>query len=138
MFIKDMLNLQENSPAALEHIQTYLGVDISKISRLGGHSVSRTHSNPAGPNVGFAIMKAALDKVKALPNVQLVTAAPVKDISWDAAAKQFTVAYERKAGELLRSAPTTNPSSYVSIKLPQAATEHLAACSTPPCFRPAV
>ncbi len=82
----------------MEYIQSYLGVDISKISRLGGHSVSRTHSNPTGPNVGFAITKAALDKFKTLPNVQLVTAAPVKDISWAEAAKQFTVAYEAKAG----------------------------------------
>jgi hypothetical protein len=113
MLTEDISNLQENSPAALDHIQTYLGVDISKTSRLGGHSVSRTHSNPAGPNVGFAIMKAVLDKVKELPNVQLVTAAPVKDISWDAAAKQFTVAYDSKAGE--PGETFTNKSSFESL-----------------------
>ena len=56
------------------------GVDLSKVVRLGGHSAPRTRSNPAGPNVGFALIKAISTKVKELPNVQFIYHAKVRPV----------------------------------------------------------
>lgn len=48
--------LVRDSEEALRFIEG-VGVDMSKVSQLGGHSHARTHRNTSGPNVGFAIMK---------------------------------------------------------------------------------
>ena len=54
-----------------------LGVDLSGVVQLGGHTVKRTHFNQAGPNVGFAIMRAVLEAVKQTPSVRVLTGARV-------------------------------------------------------------
>lgn len=41
-----------------------MGLDLCKLSQLGGHSVKHTHRNPSGPNVGMAIMLALIKKVQ--------------------------------------------------------------------------
>lgn len=54
---RELVNtLVRESEEAMHFIQG-MGVDMSKVSQLGGHSHARTHRNPSGPNVGFAIMK---------------------------------------------------------------------------------
>lgn len=52
-------------------------MDLSGLVQLGGHSIKRTHNNPRGPNVGFAIMKALHDKQAAVPGIKLITSAQV-------------------------------------------------------------
>lgn len=60
-----------------------LGVDLSGVVQLGGHTVRRTHFNqgPGQPNVGFAIMRAVLEKLKQTPSVKIVTGAKVPDLA---------------------------------------------------------
>lgn len=50
-----------------------LGVNLSTIVRLGGHSIPRTRSNPTGPNVGFYLVKAVAARVQEAPNVEVKT-----------------------------------------------------------------
>lgn len=69
------------------------GVDLSKVVRLGGHSIPRTRSNPTGPNVGFALIKAVSSKVQALPSVSTITNAKVTKLQKAASPGQLTVAY---------------------------------------------
>lgn len=59
------------SQDAIAFLET-LGVQLSKISQLGGHSKPRCHSNPVGPNVGFAVTSAALTAVQKLDNVKIL------------------------------------------------------------------
>lgn len=54
-----------------------LGLDLSTVVRLGGHSAPRTRSNPVGPNVGFALIQAVDRAVRTQPNVHIVTRANV-------------------------------------------------------------
>eukprot|EP00892_Ulva_mutabilis_P008723 jgi/Ulvmu1/6222/UM028_0080.1 len=64
--------LVEDSAEALHFIQ-HMGVDLSKISQLGGHSHARTHRNPTGPNVGYAMMKPLMEYVGSHDAVQTLT-----------------------------------------------------------------
>jgi hypothetical protein len=59
-----------------------LGLNISTIVRLGGHSKPRTRSNPAGPNVGTYLVKAVAAKVQAAPNVEVKLNTKVGTGSW--------------------------------------------------------
>lgn len=67
---------QASSAGALAFLES-LGLDLSATVRLGGHSAPRTRSNPAGPNVGFALIRALEGAVKQQPNVRIVTSARV-------------------------------------------------------------
>lgn len=67
---------QEHSTAALQFLGS-VGVDLSSVVQLGGHSRRRTHHNPSGPNVGFAIMKALQERLGQTPRVKLITSAQV-------------------------------------------------------------
>eukprot|EP00798_Chlamydomonas_sp_ICE-L_P019452 gene19452-26114_t len=64
--------LVANSAEAVDALEK-LGVNLSKITWMGGHSVARTHSNPVGGNVGFSIMKVMIDHVNTLPGVRVLT-----------------------------------------------------------------
>jgi aspartate oxidase len=68
--------LQASSEDALRFLEA-LGLDLSVVVQLGGHSVPRTHSNPSGPNVGFALVRAVETAVRQQPNVRIVTNAKV-------------------------------------------------------------
>eukprot|EP00887_Chlorella_sp_A99_P002099 scaffold21.g2099.t1 len=71
--------LVEGSSAAISFLES-AGVDLSGVVQLGGHSVKRTHHNPSGPNVGFAIMKALQGRLAQLPNVRVVKGANVTEL----------------------------------------------------------
>ena len=66
--------VQEQSQDAIAFLEA-AGVNLSALVQLGGHSRKRTHHNPAGPNVGFAIMKALHDRQAATPGIKLITSA---------------------------------------------------------------
>jgi len=74
------------------------GVNLSKVVRLGGHSAPRTRSNPAGPNVGFALIKAISTKVKELPNVEFIYHAKVTKLGRTGDNK-FQVSYSTQGGD---------------------------------------
>ncbi|KAF5839785.1 FAD binding domain-containing protein [Dunaliella salina] len=61
--------LVENSEAAIASLAA-IGVDLTKVSRLGGHSVARSHSNPGGGNVGWQIMSKLGKKVRDLSELK--------------------------------------------------------------------
>lgn len=73
------LLLQDNSQDAIQFLEA-AGVNLSGLVQLGGHSRKRTHNNPTGPNVGFAIMKALHDKQAQTPGISLVTSAHVRGL----------------------------------------------------------
>lgn len=68
--------LQSKSADGLQLLKD-LGVDLSGAVQLGGHTVKRTHFNPEGPNVGWAIMRAVLEAVEQAPSIRIVTGARV-------------------------------------------------------------
>jgi len=70
-----------NSADAISFLESH-GVDLSKVTQLGGHSVKRTHSNPAGPNVGFVLVKALSTAVLESPRVKVLTGAEVKSLQY--------------------------------------------------------
>ena len=67
---------QESSRDALDWLAQQ-GVELTSTVQLGGHSRARTHANTAGPNVGYAIMRALLDRLEKAPNVEVVSSAKV-------------------------------------------------------------
>jgi hypothetical protein len=75
---------QASSWGAVQQLEA-CGVTLSKVVRLGGHSAPRTRSNPAGPNVGFAIIKAVSSCLQQQPGVQVLTGAQVTPTSCTAA-----------------------------------------------------
>ena len=62
---------QGRSSEALSFL-TSRGVDLSKVTQLGGHSVPRSFSNAAGPNVGLAIIQALVRAAKELPGISFL------------------------------------------------------------------
>jgi aspartate oxidase len=72
--------VQGDSQAALSWLES-LGVDLSGRVQLGGHSRKRTHTSSRGP-VGFAIMKALLDREAADGRIRVVTGAKVRGGLW--------------------------------------------------------
>lgn len=68
--------LQGNSEAGLSFLEGF-GLNLSVVVRLGGHSIPRTHSNPAGPNVGFYIIKGVSSRLQEAPNVEIKTSTQV-------------------------------------------------------------
>mmetsp|Transcript_14460 Transcript_14460/g.31345 ORF Transcript_14460/g.31345 Transcript_14460/m.31345 type:complete len:509 (-) Transcript_14460:702-2228(-) len=69
--VKLVETLVTQSPEAMEFLSG-MGLSLSKITQLGGHSVPRSHSNPVGPNVGLAIMQALGRKAQQLPEVRIM------------------------------------------------------------------
>ena len=56
------------------------GVDLSCLSRLGGHSKSRTRFDPMGANIGASIMRKLIEVVQTEPKIKVITSAPVTRI----------------------------------------------------------
>ncbi|TLS25614.1 hypothetical protein PpBr36_07556 [Pyricularia pennisetigena] len=55
--------LTENSAAAVDFLHDELGVDLSVVAQLGGHSVPRTHRGAGNTPPGYAIVSALLAKL---------------------------------------------------------------------------
>lgn len=72
--------LAEHSATAIEWL-TSLGVDLTKVAQLGGHSAARTHRGSSGPPPGFAIVSTLLNKLKASEGFTLSTNADVTSLS---------------------------------------------------------
>lgn len=71
--------LVHRSEEGIEFLKSY-GVDLSGVTRLGGHSESRTHFNPSGPNVGFAIMQKLIAAVGEDSKIAVFVGADVTQI----------------------------------------------------------
>ncbi|KAI1432824.1 flavocytochrome c [Xylaria sp. CBS 124048] len=70
--------LTTRSAAAIEWLVDEIGVDLSTVARLGGHSAPRTHRGASGPPPGAAIVGALLKKVTANPGFTLTCSADVE------------------------------------------------------------
>jgi flavocytochrome c len=57
-----------------------VGVDLSRVAQLGGHSRARTHRSPKGKPPGAAIVGALLDSLKANPFFELRTKSTVTKV----------------------------------------------------------
>ena len=68
--------LVKDSTDALEWLAS-MGADLNGTVQLGGHSKRRTHFPPAGPSVGFAILKALGTAVGRTPSIKVITSATV-------------------------------------------------------------
>jgi hypothetical protein len=67
---------QASSAGAIAFLES-LGADLSSVVQLGGHSAPRTRSNAKGPNVGFAVVRAAEAAARGAGNVRIVTGSKV-------------------------------------------------------------
>ncbi|KAI6283534.1 hypothetical protein ACKVWC_001010 [Pyricularia oryzae] len=75
-------NLTERSAAAVHFLHDDVGVDLSVVTQLGGHSVPRTHRGAGKTPPGFAIVSALLAKLKdevAVVGVEYTSGAPAQD-----------------------------------------------------------
>jgi flavocytochrome c len=72
--------LVERSKSAVEFLADDLGVDLSVVARLGGHSVARTHRGGGKLPPGAAIVTTLLTKLNEHPNFILETDADVTDL----------------------------------------------------------
>lgn len=83
--------LVEGSPSAIEFLTDDLGVDLSVVARLGGHSVARTHRGAGKMPPGAAMVTTLLNKLKDYPNFTLETDAEVTKLITDADGDGFPV-----------------------------------------------
>uniref|UniRef100_A0A383VWI0 fumarate reductase (NADH) n=1 Tax=Tetradesmus obliquus TaxID=3088 RepID=A0A383VWI0_TETOB len=90
--VAQLVNGSQDGIAFLEG----LGLNISTIVRLGGHSKPRTRSNPAGPNVGTYLVKAVAARVQAAANVEVKLNSKVVSIE-DAKDGRLSVTYAATA-----------------------------------------
>ncbi|KAK4091288.1 hypothetical protein Purlil1_4302 [Purpureocillium lilacinum] len=65
--------LTNRSAAAIDFLVDDIGVDLSVVSLMGGHSVARTHRGGGGSPPGWSIVKAMLDSLKRDVRFQLRT-----------------------------------------------------------------
>lgn len=74
--------LTSNSASAIAWLTDTFGVDLSVVSRLGGHSIARTHRDKSGAP-GWAITSALMKKLTALaassdgPSIEIIKSARV-------------------------------------------------------------
>ncbi|CEO99188.1 hypothetical protein PBRA_001094, partial [Plasmodiophora brassicae] len=73
--------LVEQSRAAFAFLKESTGLDLSSVTQLGGHSLPRTHRNPTGPNVGYAITSALIARIQSSPRITVRLASPVASLS---------------------------------------------------------
>ena len=69
--------LTNKSASAVDFLVDDIGVDLSVVAQLGGHSFARTHRGAGKTPPGAAIIFALLDKLKAFPNFELKTGCEV-------------------------------------------------------------
>lgn len=72
--------LTSSSAQAVEFLVDEVGVDLSVVAQLGGHSFPRTHRGGGKLPPGAAIVTGLLDKLKQDPNFQLQTGCEVSKI----------------------------------------------------------
>ncbi|KAL4923172.1 putative FAD dependent oxidoreductase [Aspergillus undulatus] len=65
------------SKGAVEWLSDEIGVDLSKVAQLGGHSRARTHRGDGGKPPGAAIVGALLEGLKGSPFVEVRTSSRV-------------------------------------------------------------
>lgn len=80
-----------SSKSAVESLSDDLGVDLSVVARLGGHSVARTHRGGGKMPPGAAIVTALLNTVKEHPNFILETDAEVTNLITEADEDGFPI-----------------------------------------------
>jgi len=73
--------LTSQSADAVSWLADEIGVDLSLVAQLGGHSVARTHRGASGPPPGFAIVGALLKKLGADPGFTLTSSAEVQALT---------------------------------------------------------
>ncbi|KAJ7036952.1 Flavocytochrome c [Mycena alexandri] len=96
--------LTSNSAAAIAWLTDTFGVDLSVVSRLGGHAAPRTHRDKSGAP-GWAITSALMKKLTALaeaenPRVEIIKSARVVRLLEDGGAV-VGVEYELLAGDIV-------------------------------------
>jgi FAD-dependent fumarate reductase len=72
--------LTKSSKDAVEWLVQEKGVDLSKVSIMGGHTFARTHRGSGQTPPGFAIMSALLNLLKASPLFHLQTSCTVTKV----------------------------------------------------------
>ncbi|KAH7397356.1 FAD binding domain-containing protein [Pyrenochaeta sp. MPI-SDFR-AT-0127] len=72
--------LTSNSASAVEWLVQEVGVDLSRVAQLGGHSYPRTHRGAGGPPPGFAIVSTLLKRLKDSPLFDLRTSCTVTKV----------------------------------------------------------
>ncbi|KAL4941995.1 hypothetical protein BDV06DRAFT_222619 [Aspergillus oleicola] len=70
----------KRSKGAVEWLSDEMGVDLSKVAQLGGHSRARTHRGDGGKPPGAAIMGTLLEGLKGNPFVEIKTKARVTKV----------------------------------------------------------
>ncbi|KAI1496333.1 flavocytochrome c [Biscogniauxia marginata] len=70
--------LTSRSAAAVDWLVDDIGIDLSVVAILGGHSVARTHRGGSGPPPGAAIVSALLKQLQEHPDYELTTSANVE------------------------------------------------------------
>ena len=73
--------LTDESRVAVEGLVDDIGVDLSVVAPLGGHSVARTHRGAGKTPPGAALVSAFLTKLKEEPRFELVSGAEVTSLS---------------------------------------------------------
>ncbi|KAI0425138.1 FAD binding domain-containing protein [Xylaria sp. FL1042] len=73
--------LASESADAVHWLADEIGVDLSTVAQLGGHSVARTHRGTVGPPPGAAIVGALLKKLGADPKFTLTSGAEVQALT---------------------------------------------------------
>ncbi|KAJ4297812.1 hypothetical protein N0V90_005708 [Kalmusia sp. IMI 367209] len=72
--------LTNSSKDAVEWLVREKGIDLSKVSIMGGHTFPRTHRGASGPPPGFAIISTLLSSLKGSPLFHLQTSCTVTKI----------------------------------------------------------
>ncbi|KAI0521208.1 FAD binding domain-containing protein [Xylaria bambusicola] len=70
--------LTSQSADAVNWLTDEIGVDLTTVAQLGGHSLARTHRGTTGPPPGAAIVGALLKKLGANPDFTLTSSAEVE------------------------------------------------------------
>ncbi|KAI8954484.1 FAD binding domain-containing protein [Xylaria longipes] len=73
--------LTSQSADAVDWLADEIGVDLTTVAQLGGHSVARTHRGSSGPPPGAAIVSALLKKLGADPRFTLTSSADVEALT---------------------------------------------------------
>lgn len=98
--------LTHNSGPAVEWLQTAFNLDLSLVSRLGGHSFERTHRGKErfpGMTITYALMEKLEQIAKATPDrARIVTKAKVNTLMTDNAGNVTGVEYTNRKGEVFK------------------------------------
>ncbi|KAI1817974.1 flavocytochrome c [Poronia punctata] len=92
--------LTSRSAEAISWLADDIGVDLSLVAQLGGHSAPRTHRGAAGPPPGFAIVNALLRKLGDDERFTLTCSADVKALTFSEAGRVDGVRYALADGSV--------------------------------------